>query len=148
MLKNDKIIKTPHVYIREISSDIGRGVFSNRAFFKDEVVEVAPAILLSQNYNNLPVEFKDRVFNWGYLTKSSVGSSLVLGYGSVYNHSDRPNLRYEADDNRQVMRFIARRAIDPNEQLTIHYDQADGVHKEIEKDWFKKHDIQQSTIEG
>jgi SET domain-containing protein len=147
MSNNDSTIKSPQVYIREISAEIGRGVFSNKAFAKDEIVEVAPVILMSEKYRNLPIELKNRVFNWGYLTKTKPGSAFILGYGSMYNHSDAPNLRYEADNNSMVMRYVARRAIDPDEQLTIHYDQADGKHKEIKKSWFQKHDMEMSSVE-
>ena len=105
-------------------------------------------LVLEQDYSQLPIEIRDRVYNWGYLTDTNAGSALALGYGSLYNHSDSPNLRYVADDQHKCMHYVARRAISAGEQLTIHYDQADGEHKAIERDWFSHHDIEQADIDG
>jgi hypothetical protein len=48
------------------------------------------------------------------------GLALMLGYGSLYNHSDDPNAQYvvEADD---AYSFMALRDIAAGEQITISY---------------------------
>tara|TARA_R110002074_G_scaffold238775_3_gene410639 strand:- start:25 stop:465 length:441 start_codon:yes stop_codon:yes gene_type:complete len=146
MYSSEEIIKTPHIQIKYVSPNIGRSVFSIRAFFKNEVVELSPIFLLDEKYSELPKAFKDRVFNWGHLTKTEPCRALALGYGSIYNHSDTPNLRYKADYDSKILRFITIRAIDPGEHLTIHYDHADGKHKKVENNWFEKHEIKKQTI--
>jgi hypothetical protein len=115
-------------------------------FLKNEVVEAAPVFLIEEEFKLLPKGFQHRVFNWGFLTKSSIGIALAMGYGSIYNHSDYPNLRYEADAATNIIRYIAKREIDPDEQLTIHYDQADGEHKPVGEDWFHHKTIEKQTI--
>ena len=146
MYSLDEIIKTPHIQVQYVSSEVGRGVFSIRAFFKNEVVKVSPIFELDEKYSKLPQAFKDRVFNWGHLTGTESSRAIALGYGSIYNHSDTPNLRYEADYDSKILKFITMRAIDPGEHLTIHYDHADGKHKKIENDWFEKHEINKETF--
>ena len=48
------------------------------------------------------------------------GVALLLGYGSLYNHSDEPNAEYvvEAGD---AYSFVATREIAAGEQITITY---------------------------
>jgi uncharacterized protein len=140
------IIKPPLIYIEDSGEEIGRGVYSTHGFFKDEIVEVAPVSLLDVNFEMFPKELQTRVYNWGFLTKSNIKHAIAMGYGSMYNHSDYPNLRYEADTNFEVIRYIALRNIAPNEQLTIHYDQYDGIHEHLEDHWFNRNKIQKRDI--
>ena len=53
--------------------------------------------------------------------------ALALGYGSLYNHSYRPNARYD-DVGQRTKLFTALRAIEPGEEITINYngDPEDG----------------------
>ncbi|WP_448211258.1 SET domain-containing protein-lysine N-methyltransferase [Colwellia sp. MEBiC06753] len=135
------MIKTPKVYIKQVSSSIGRGVFARQNFTKGQVVEVAPVILLSGQYQQFPIEIKDRVFNWGHLTNTAPVSALVLGYGSIYNHANQPNLRYEACTEQKTLSFVALTEIAEGDQLTIHYDEASGQHQASANDWFERHDV-------
>jgi len=135
-------IKPPHVYVANVSEKLGLGVFAIRAFIRNEVIEVAPVFLLEEKFSNLPIEFKHRTFNWGYLAKSHISNAIAMGYGSIYNHSDHPNLRYEANTEEKVIKFIAQRNIDPNEQLTIHYNQENDGSEPDKADWFGKKGIE------
>jgi SET domain-containing protein len=47
--------------------------------------------------------------------------ALALGYGSLYNHSYRPNARYD-DDAQAAMVFLALRSIAAGEEITINYN--------------------------
>lgn len=49
------------------------------------------------------------------------GMLLALGVGSLFNHSQQPNLNYTIDHDQLVIRFRAARAIAANEELTITY---------------------------
>jgi uncharacterized protein len=47
--------------------------------------------------------------------------AVVLGYGSLYNHSYKPNAYYRDRRNR-VKEFIALRDIAAGEEITINYN--------------------------
>src|SRR3954466_2785574 len=55
-------------------------------------------------------------FAWGKGT-----GALALGYGSVYNHSYRPNARYD-DVGPQTKEFTALRDIEPGEEIVVNYN--------------------------
>jgi SET domain-containing protein len=139
-------IKPPHIYIDIVSEKIGWGVFAARSFFKDEVIEDAPVFLLEEKYSDIPKEFQNRIFRWGLMTGTSAGRAVALGYGSIYNHSDRPNVVYEADDQNKVLRFRAKRVIDPGEQLTIHYRQENDGSLPDQEEWFETEGIEKLDI--
>ena len=47
--------------------------------------------------------------------------ALALGYGSLYNHSYKPNARYD-DVGPQTKEFTALRDIQPGEEITVNYN--------------------------
>ncbi|MEM9466453.1 MAG: SET domain-containing protein-lysine N-methyltransferase [Actinomycetota bacterium] len=135
--REGKPIDPPEIVIRDISPEMGRGVFAARAFAEGETVEVAPIMLMIETWDDLPAECRVRVFNWGHVTGvAGEQYALPLGYGTFFNHTNDPNLRYVGSDVEQTLTYIARRDIEAGEQLYIHYDQPDGVHAEIEESWF------------
>lgn len=46
---------------------------------------------------------------------------MALGVGSLFNHSQQPNLNYSIDHDQLVIRYRAARAIAAHEELTITY---------------------------
>jgi SET domain-containing protein len=109
----------------------GRGVFALRRIRKGEVIERVPMIVMTAK------EFEDEVsgsslsnycFAWG---RDQV--ALALGYGSIYNHSYTPNARYE-DVGPQTKVFLALRAIEPGEEITVNYN---GRPSSRSKVWFE-----------
>jgi len=46
---------------------------------------------------------------------------MALGVGSLFNHSQQPNLNYTIDHDQLVIKYRAARAIAPQEELTITY---------------------------
>jgi uncharacterized protein len=68
----------------------GRGVFARRAIRKGEVFETCPVLVLPTGaIEDYSTGFGPYVFEWG---EGKV--ALALGFGSLYNHSYRPNARY------------------------------------------------------
>ncbi len=99
----------------------GRGVVALRAFARDELVERAPVIALSLEdrariHDSLLARY---YFEWG---EDDEGAAIVLGYGSLYNHSFSPNLCYEFRENELAIEFVALRDIAAGEELAINYN--------------------------
>ena len=131
-------VKPPHVFVADTYSKTGRGVFSQRRFSKGETVELSPVFVIKEKDKEIPTAFRNRVFNWS----NTPYLAIALGYGSLYNHRDTPNLQYDFCTEINAIRFIALRDIDPREELTINYTFKDGKVKEIKEDWFEKHGIE------
>ncbi|MBW3598596.1 MAG: SET domain-containing protein [Planctomycetes bacterium] len=97
----------------------GRGVFARAPIGEGTVIErapvlVIPAIEVDENpYDTVIARY---CFQWG-----AKSVAVVLGYGSLYNHSYRPNAYYRDRRNR-VKEFIALRDIKPGEEITINYN--------------------------
>jgi hypothetical protein len=68
----------------------GRGIFARRPIEADEVIETCPVLVLpSGSIEDFSAGIGAYVFEWG---RGKL--ALALGYGSLYNHSYRPNARY------------------------------------------------------
>jgi SET domain-containing protein len=109
----------------------GRGVFALRRIAKGEEIERVPMIVMTAK------EFEEDLsssslsnycFAWG---RNQV--ALALGYGSIYNHSYTPNARYE-DVGPQTKVFLALRAIEVGEEITVNYNGKPGSRTKV---WFK-----------
>lgn len=93
----------------------GRGVFARILIPKGTTFETVPMLVCKQD-DIINSTLMDYVYAWGDLT---VG--LALGYGSLYNHSFKPNARY-FDLPLSRKEFIALRDIQPGEEVTINYN--------------------------
>jgi SET domain-containing protein len=96
----------------------GRGVFARQPIPAGQVIEKVPVIVISDSTfvggDKNPTR-KKYFFVWG---KNKV--AMVLGYGSIYNHSYMPNARYEHGP--QVLTFRTLRDIAADEEITINYN--------------------------
>jgi len=136
------IIKPAAAYIQDTATAKGRGVFAARDFRKDELVEVAPVIVMYRPYPTVPPVLKKVVFNWTALTGLTVpASAVVLGFGSMYNHANPANMMYRADLDDQTIHFIAVRDIAEHEELTINYNANGGLATSYSDDWFERNKI-------
>jgi len=131
-------VTSPSVYVKDTGTPKGRGVFALRAFGAGEVVEVCPVVVLSALRKALPVEFQDRVFHWEWRPDGNGSSALALGYGSLYNHNNPSNMRYEVDLQTLTLRFIAVRDIGADEELTINYSGVGGAAASSDDWWFEE----------
>lgn len=95
----------------------GRGVFSGRCYKKGEIVEISPCITDNISAFNRGI-LKDYVFS--HKLPLHV---LSFGYGSMYSHSDKPNLSYSVNgtDKDLHMIFIAKKDIKKDDELFISY---------------------------
>jgi uncharacterized protein len=106
----------------------GRGVFARRLIRADEVIERVPMLVFPVDQNRKGSVVSDYCFAWGRGTVA-----LALGYGSLYNHSYRPNARYD-DVGPQTKEFTALHDIQPGEEITVNYN---GEPECLEAVWFE-----------
>lgn len=103
-----------------------RGVFADAPIAEGEVIEVCPTILVpDEEMADLSKTVMTKYeFEWDDTTEA-----VVLGYGSLYNHSTTPNVEFDKDYDAGTMIFTALRDIEKDEELYIDYMQ--GAEDEI-----------------
>jgi uncharacterized protein len=94
----------------------GRGVFARRPISAGEVIERVPVLVLPYTENEWESGLAPYYFAWGEGTVA-----LALGYGSLYNHSYKPNARYD-DVGQMTKVFTALRDIAAGEEVTVNYN--------------------------
>ena len=130
-------VNRPNLHIAETGTVLGRGVFAACSFSPGEVVEICPVVLLDLKTQPFPRQIRRLVYNW---SKTQV--ALALGYGSLYNHHDQPNLTFKRNTTNQTITFSARRQIQPGAQLTISYDFLGDGKNPREQSWFEIHQVE------
>jgi uncharacterized protein len=118
------------VEVKRIRSK-GRGVFARRPIAKGETIERVPVIVMTADeYADglARTPLKDYCFSWGIDQVA-----LALGYGSLYNHSYKPNARYD-DVGPSTKAFVAIRPIAQGEEITVNYN---GKPTSRAKVWFE-----------
>ena len=104
----------------------GNGVFAIKNIKRDELIEEAPYIVVSKEllqYQNI----SDYLF-----MINDEFCAVVFGYGSIYNHSNSPNVRCAIDYSGNKVKYYAKNSIKAGEELTITYGD----------DWFQERMIQ------
>ena len=96
----------------------GRGIFADRGFEVGDVIEICPT--LAAHGDQWGTSTSDYVFSG---TEHPDHSVLVLGYGSLYQHSDDPNADHDLSDGDAVMTYTARRRIEKGDEITVDYGQ-------------------------
>ena len=105
----------------------GKGVFTTEPITEGDTIEISPFLIIPTNDISSENILKNYVFK-----HDNNYSSLVLGYGSMYNHNDNPNVQYYFNDDEKTMfLYKAIRNIEANEELCISY--GDNYWKEREK---------------
>jgi uncharacterized protein len=105
---------TPPASIRIEETEHGRGVIATADIETGETIEVCPILELAEG------DASGLLDDYTVSLEEGTGVALLLGYGSLYNHSDEPNAEYiaTADDSYS---FVALRDIEAGEQITISY---------------------------
>ena len=101
------------------SSVHGQGVFATRAISKGEIIERCPYIVI----DNDDLADINRLQDYLFTSPDQPADYLcVLGYGMIYNHSDKPNAEWEIDeDDIQFVRFTALKPIADGEEIFQNY---------------------------
>ncbi len=97
-----------------------RAIFAMRDFKIGEIIEECPVINLT------PKERKHcskTILNfYMYPWRSTRSASLVLGYGSLINHSFEPNADWKQNFKTMKMTYRAIRPIKKGEEITVNYN--------------------------
>lgn len=110
----------------------GRGVFALKSFKAGEIIESCPVINITPSERK---RVEKTIFNFYiYPWRSTRSGSLVLGYGSLYNHSFKPNADWKQNFKTQSMIYRAVRNIKKGEEITVNYNGEPDDKTEI--DWF------------
>lgn len=102
-------------------SKFGRGVFANRDILKDELIHIAPVVVLSKEEFEVidTTILGNYVFNW----EAKYGTcALALGYGSLFNHSYSPNAIYKLRKKSNTIEFYAYKDIKADEEILVNYN--------------------------
>lgn len=105
------------VYVKKVPGK-GRGVFALRAIKKGQIIERTPVSLVPlELLNGAPTNPKLAVVFYAW---DETHFAVSLGYGSLYNHSYKPNANYRGGS--MVMTFRALRDIAADEEITVNYN--------------------------
>lgn len=107
--------------------DAGRGVFALKEIKEGELIEVCPVVRISRDdpSNVEGGALIEYFFHFGNSQKSKSAIAVVLGYGSLYNHSYSPNATYKKKPNDLTVEFYALRKIKKDEEITVNYNYGD-----------------------
>lgn len=100
----------------------GRGVFATRPYHQGRLIERAPIIRLSRK-DWLALK-KTPLVNYCFDWHKVAASVIALGFGSLYNHSYKPNAYAYEDIERDELVFFAYSDIKKGEEITINYNGA------------------------
>lgn len=108
------------IAVRHISGK-GRGVVAERRFEAGEIIERPPVLVIPREEvaRIRETRLAHYYFEWG---EDCNEAAIALGYGSLYNHSYTPNARYEFREGEERLEFLALRAIEAGEEITINYN--------------------------
>lgn len=124
----DHLLPSRKVYLAESNLlHAGRGVFALQDIKKDETIEICPVIVIPDRsvLKLIGSVLDDYVFNWGEVTEWGENLNklaIALGYGSLYNHSYRPNARYRRNYKENSLHFIAIQDIRKDEEIKVNYN--------------------------
>lgn len=110
----------------------GRCVYAKRAFEVGEIIEICPVVVIPKNQ----IQFLDKTVLYDYyFIWNENDAAIALGYGSIYNHSTKPNARYETFYDNGLIHIISYTYIEPHTEICINYNHdVDNTSKV----WFEK----------
>jgi hypothetical protein len=110
-----------HLYIsKSLIPQAGKGVFTKIDIPKDTDIEKACIVKVPvKNIEGTPLQ--DYAFTNPYNKKIYL---IAFGYGSMYNHSDTPNIHYYYDKDINCIVYESLRDIKAGEELYISYGES------------------------
>lgn len=124
-----------YLEIRETKNK-GRGVFALKDFQPGDIIEECPVIVIPPRECDL-LE-KTILDNYYFEWESELDGAIVLGYGSIYNHSFDANATFDRDFKNRLMVFTAVKPIKIGEEILTNYNGDPADHTPI--DWIETKD--------
>jgi SET domain-containing protein len=114
--------------------DSGRGVYAKVDIKKNEVIERAPIIEIPE-HDAANLNKSILVTYFFYFGKNKQRQAIALGFGSLYNHSHKPNAIYKIKQTENRIDFIALKDIKKDDEILINYSY--GNQKDKSPLWFE-----------
>lgn len=112
----------------------GQGVFANVDFKKGEIIEKAPILLMPiKEFEHIK---KTKLYYY-FFEYTNSHFAIVLGHGSLYNHSFTPNARYLYNFKNRQLIIKATKDIKKGEEIFFNYNYYPDDKTPLE-DWFKE----------
>jgi len=102
----------------------GRGVVATQNIKKDEIIEFCPIVFISDQEASF-FEKENTILKFYYLFQYAIGRKcIMLGYGSLYNHSKNPNanIDYDVKELKNYLFFQAIKDIKAGEEISYDYE--------------------------
>lgn len=97
------------------NNDKGLGIYSATFISAGQIIEKCPIIVITEDFPE-----KHTLTHYEFKWHDKFGA-IVLGYGSLYNHSFYPNATYIRDFENNLMLFVSLKDIMANEEILINY---------------------------
>lgn len=116
-----KIFTSEKIYINKSKiANAGRGVYAKQEIKKNEIIEKCPFIdMPDHEMPNLGEGILITYFY--YFGKNKQKFLIALGFGSIYNHTHKPNAIYKIKYKEGTIDFIALKDIKKDEEITVSY---------------------------
>ena len=98
----------------------GRGVFAGGDIKKGEIIERCPIIEIPK-HDSSSLNASILVTYFFYFGKDKERSAIALGFGSIYNHSYKPNAKFNIKQKLMLIDFIALENIKKDGEITVNY---------------------------
>jgi SET domain-containing protein len=116
------VTRSDLVEVRDAGA-MGRGVFAVSHIPADTLLFSGPVVLVPEEQCPKGSVLDAYVFLWSAVMEDGLGmNAVVLGLGTLLNHSKSPNVIVYFDQNPNRIDFYALRDIEPGEQLTQDYN--------------------------
>ncbi|KAF9350412.1 hypothetical protein BGX26_011403 [Mortierella sp. AD094] len=105
------------LYIQDCGQK-GRGVVTRKLIPARTTIDISPILLfLSEEYTlyGQYTQLDHYTYRW------QGGMALALGLGSMFNHSNKPNVGFQRDFESKLIKYTTLREIQPEEELCISY---------------------------
>ncbi len=95
-------------------------MFCTETLPKGSLIEICPIIFIPANEVDIihHTELHDYYFVWG---ENDDCAAIALGYGSLYNHSYKPNAEFILDYDQKTIDFVAIKTIPSGQEITVNY---------------------------
>ncbi len=132
-----KLLASDKIYINKSGIlNAGRGVYARRDIKKGGIIERCPIIEVPQNDTS---NLKESVLvtYFFYFGKNKERLAMALGFGSIYNHSYKPNATYKILPKEKTINFIAMDDINKNDEITFNYSNCRNPKGKKDPLWFE-----------